>query len=259
MSRLDVAVIIPTLNEEGAILSTLRSVLATNVVSWVIIVDDSSTDHTVKIIQALQRFDPRIRLIARVGRRKSFARSYVEGFLYALDLGADVLIQMDGDGSHDASDIRKIIDALRTSDVAVCSRYAEGGENRMRSSLRHLLSYLGSRFSQTVLKMPVRDMTGGFNGWKARSIKTLELEENRFDGFGFQVWLKWKAYTRGYRLAEVPIVFRERGCGQSKFRFYMALEVLLGLIKMRLEISRPPSNIGGRSPKSSISFRDDAQ
>src|SRR5262249_15217604 len=125
------AVIIPTFNEGGMIHTVVRRVLDTRLISWLIVVDDSSTDDTIEVVRSLQGVDPRIRLIVRGGKRRSFARSYVEGFRCALDLGAEVLIQMDGDGSHDPSDIPRIIDALKTSDVVVCSRYAAGGKNNM--------------------------------------------------------------------------------------------------------------------------------
>jgi len=232
-----IAVVIPTLNEEGMIQAVVLRALSIKRVSWVIVVDDSSTDATVEIVRSLQRSDPRVCLVVRRGKPRSFARSYVDGFRCALRLGAEALIQMDGDGSHDPGDIPCIIEALRRSDVVVCSRYAPGGENHMHSSLRHLLSYAGSRFSQAILKVPVRDMTGGFNGWNARVIRTIRFEDNRFEGFGFQVWLKWKAYTSDFNLTELPTIFREREFGHSKFRFSMALEVLLGMVKMRSETS----------------------
>src|SRR5262245_1037443 len=246
------AVIVPTFNEGGMIHTVVRRVLDTRAISWLIVVDDLSTDDTIEAVRSLQRLDPRVRLIVRVGKRRSFASSYVEGFRYALDLGAEVLIQMDGDGSHDPSDIPRIIDALRTSDVVVCSRYAAGGKNNMHSNLRHLISYLGSWFSQNLLKIPVRDMTGGFNGWNAQVIRKIRFEENRFDGFGFQVWLKCKAYTAGAALAELPIVFKERECGRSKFRVSMALEVLFGMIKMKSEASRWRLSNGDRSAPRSL-------
>jgi len=243
------AVVVPTFNEAGMIQAVVRRVLETDVVSWLIVVDDSSTDDTIELVRSLERLDPRVRLIVRKGQKRSFARSYVEGFRYALDLGADTLIQMDGDGSHDANDIPRIIDALRTTDVVVCSRYTAGGRNDMTSGLRHLLSYMGSRFSEAALKVPVRDMTGGFNGWHAEVIRKIRFEENKLEGFGFQVWLKGKAYSAGARLTELPIVFKERECGRSKFRFSMALEVLVEVIKMRSEASRwRPPDIGSCAP-----------
>ena len=239
------AVVVPTFNEGEVIHAVARRVLENQIVSWLIVVDDSSTDDTIEVVKALERQDPRVRLLVRRGKKRSFAKSYVEGFRYALDLGADTLIQMDGDGSHDAGDIPRIIDALRTTDVVVCSRYTAGGRNEMTSTLRHFLSYMGSRFSEAALSVPIRDMTGGFNGWNADVIRKMRFEENRLEGFGFQVWLKNKAYASGAKLAELPIVFKERECGRSKFRFSMALEVLLEVIKMRSETSRwRPTDVG---------------
>jgi len=232
------AVVVPTFNEGEVIHAVARRVLENQIVSWLIVVDDSSTDDTIEVVKALERQEPRVRLLVRRGKKRSFAKSYVEGFRYALDLGADTLIQMDGDGSHDAGDIPRIIDALRTTDVVVCSRYTAGGRNEMTSTLRHFLSYMGSRFSEAALRVPVRDMTGGFNGWNADVIRKMRFEENRLEGFGFQVWLKSKAYATGAKLTELPIVFKERECGSSKFRFSMALEVLLEVIKMRSKTSR---------------------
>ncbi|HKF58144.1 MAG TPA: glycosyltransferase [Blastocatellia bacterium] len=232
------AVVVPTFNEGEVIHAVARRVLENQIVSWLIVVDDSSTDDTIEVVKALERQEPRVRLLVRRGKKRSFAKSYVEGFRYALDLGADTLIQMDGDGSHDAGDIPRIIDALRTTDVVVCSRYTAGGRNEMTSTLRHFLSYMGSRFSEAALRVPVRDMTGGFNGWNADVIRKMRFEENRLEGFGFQVWLKSKAYATGAKLTELPIVFKERECGRSKFRFSMALEVLLEVIKMRSKTSR---------------------
>jgi dolichol-phosphate mannosyltransferase len=243
------AVVVPTFNEAGTIEAVVQRVLETDVVSWLIVVDDSSTDDTIELVRSLARLDPRVRLIVRRGQKRSFARSYVQGFRYALDLGADTLIQMDADGSHDASDIPRIVDALRTADVVVCSRYIAGGRNDMTSSLRHVLSYMGSRFSEAALKVPVRDMTGGFNGWHAEVIRKIRFEDNRLEGFGFQVWLKSKAYATGASLTELPIVFKERRHGRSKFRFSMAVEVFLEIIRMRSQTSPwRPASIGSPSP-----------
>lgn len=232
-----VAVIVPTLNEVAMIGAVLQGILQTGLVSWVIVVDDSSTDNTVDVVQSIQKIDPRIRLIVRRNLGKSFARSYVAGFRCALDLGATALIQMDGDGSHNPADIPRIVDALGTFDVVVCSRYAAGGKNCMRSLRRLALSYLGSRFSRALLGMPIRDMTSGFNGWTAGILEGCALEDSKLEGFGFQIWLKWRAYESRASMTELPIVFQDRESGISKFRLSMATEVFFGILRMRSEAS----------------------
>jgi dolichol-phosphate mannosyltransferase len=250
---LKVAVVVPTFNEDGMIKTIVQGVIRTGLVSWIVVVDDSSTDDTVDIVRSLQLADRRVQLIVRQGRRRSFAKSYIEGFRHALDLGAEAIVQMDGDGSHDPGDIPRVVDALRSSDVVVCSRYAAGGRNNMCSQGRLLLSHFGSRFSQTVLGIPVRDMTGGFNGWNATTIRGIRFDENWLEGFGFQVWLKWKAYTNHATFKELPIVFEDRKTGFSKFRFAMATEVLAGIVRMRFETARSRDRLDGRL--SSIQLR----
>jgi dolichol-phosphate mannosyltransferase len=248
MPAMKVAVVVPTFNEDGMIKSIVNRVLATELVSWIVIVDDSSTDETVEIVKSLQVADGRIQLIVRQGRRKSFAKSYIEGFRRAMDLGAEAIVQMDGDGSHNPADIPRVLDALRSSDVVVCSRYAAGGKNNMCSQRRLLLSHFGSRFSQTVLGVPIRDMTGGFNGWNATVMRRIRFDENWLEGFGFQVWLKWKAYTNHASLTELPIVFEDRKTGFSKFRFAMATEVLAGIFRMRFEKPRSRDRMAAGLP-----------
>lgn len=226
------AIVIPTLNEAGNINTLLPHLLEDLHITSIIVVDDHSTDSTIQEVKKIQTQTPRLHLIERT-RTKSFAQSYKEGFDYALNLGAGAIIQMDADGSHAPQDIAKIYDALKEYDVVVGSRYIKEGRIEGWNFRRKMISQLGNLYARNILGIPVRDLTGGFNGWRREVLEKILQEEITFDGYFFQIWLKWQARKNNYSIIEVPITFQDRTIGTSKFKSSIIKEGLVNVFKMK--------------------------
>ncbi len=225
-------IVIPTLNEAGNVSKIIPHLLEDPHITSVIVVDDHSTDSTVREVREIQKQTPRLHLIERK-QTKSFAQSYKEGFDYALNLGAEAIVQMDADGSHDYRDIAKIYNALREYDVVVGSRYTKKGEIEGWNFQRKMISRLGNLYARSILQISIRDLTGGFNGWRKETLQKILQEEITFDGYFFQIWLKWQALKNNYSMIEVPITFRDRIIGASKFKSSIIKEGLVNVLKMR--------------------------
>ena len=229
-----VVVIIPTLNEAENIEQRIRAVSACNTVSTIIVVDDSSTDATPQIVTGLQSENPNLILIARTSP-KNFSQSYREGFARALAEGADVLIQMDADGSHDERYIDAMVLALDQSDFAIGSRYGNGGGIEQWDAIRRLLSRSANLYAKLLLSIPYHDLTGGYNAWKREVLESIDFSRLSNKGYVFQIWLKWNAHKNNFTGTEVPIIFTERRKGKSKFNFQIILETIREIFKMSLE------------------------
>jgi len=229
-------VVIPTLNEKENIAAILREISAFSFVNAVIIVDDNSRDGTPEIVKQMQNEvkNCRIYLIERK-KKKSFSRSYIEGFRFAFQLGAEHIVQMDADGSHDIQSLRQIFHLLNEYDLVIGSRYAKGGKIKGWNIWRRLISYIGNSYARCVLGVPIYDFTSGYNGWRTSFLRNISLEKTP-SGYGFQIWLKWKAYLMGAKYKEIPIIFRERKRGNSKFDFKYILEALFSVFYMRVKI-----------------------
>lgn len=206
-------VVIPTYLEADAIGSLVRALPA-----WpVLVVDDASPDGTADRARAAGA-----EVLLRNGPR-GFARSCREGFAVAVDR-ADVVVQMDADGSHDPEDVPRLIAALEQADLALGSRYVAGGGTRNWNLGRRILSRAGSRYARACLGLPFRDLTGGFKAWRSDLLRRVMEVPARCDGYAFQVETTHAAHQLGARIVEVPILFTERRTGQSKMRTAIAVE-----------------------------------
>jgi dolichol-phosphate mannosyltransferase len=228
------AIVIPTLNEQGNIGGLLSRLLANQNVGWIVVVDDGSNDGTVKEVRAVQEKDGRVLLVERQNS-PSFSGSYLEGFTQALRLGAQKIVQMDADGSHQVADLDRLLVALEKSDLVIGSRYTKNGRLEGWTFWRRLVSRIGNQYARLILGATIRDLTSGFNGWRAEALKKVLTEELVFDGYVFQIWLKYSAINQGCSVVEVPIVFRDRKIGISKFSSLIIVESLIGVWKMRFQ------------------------
>ncbi len=231
-----VAVIIPTLNEARNIKPLIRKLLSYVYVSLIIIVDDSSTDGTPSIVQNLQKKngEQKIILIQRKGAR-NFSESYHEGFMRAIKENADILVQMDADGSHGTEYLKKMLSALATYDFAIGSRYIKGGGIENWSKVRRILSAGANIYAKLLLKMPFNDVTSGYNAWKREVIESIDFSKLTNKGYVFQVWLKWNAHSKKFKGKEIPIIFVERVFGKSKMRFKMIFESFYEVFMLMLK------------------------
>ena len=158
--------------------------------------------------------------------KQGLGRAYLAGFRVALDGGADYVLEMDSDFSHDPADLPRVIAAAREADVALGSRYVPGGGVADWGLVRRGLSRGGSWYARVLLGVPVRDLTGGFKCFRRRVLETLDLESVHADGYGFQIELTYRALQAGFTVKEVPIVFRDRRVGSSKMTARIALEAV---------------------------------
>ncbi len=219
-------VIIPTYDEADCLeplLEAVRAALA-GTDFRVLVVDDDSPDGTGRIADRIAAEHPEVRVLHRPGKA-GLAGAYVAGFGHALAQGAGYVLEMDADFSHQPEDLPRLLDhAEAGADLVVGSRYVPGGGVENWGARRRLVSRAGCLYAQAVLRVPVRDLTGGFKCFRAQALRAIRYESARSEGYAFQVELTHRVLRQGLRVAEVPIVFRERREGHSKMTGAIALE-----------------------------------
>jgi dolichol-phosphate mannosyltransferase len=219
--------ILPTYNEAeniGPVVHAAREHLREN--DHVLVVDDNSPDGTGRLADDLARELPNVEVLHRPGKQ-GLGRAYLAGFAHALARDADYILEMDSDFSHDPADVPRLIEAAEAgADLALGSRYIAGGSVTDWGLLRRLISRGGSWYARVVLGVEVRDLTGGFKCFRRSVLEALDLESVHADGYGFQIELTYRTIKAGFRVVEIPIVFRDRRVGQSKMNARIALEAV---------------------------------
>lgn len=216
-------VIIPTYNEIENIQKLLPELLGLTTGFDILVVDDSSPDGTAQFVKKMTEQHSRIHLLLRQ-QKNGLGQAYIAGFKWGIEHGYQALVEMDADFSHRPLDLVKILNELETSPVVVGSRYVDGGATVNWGIGRKIISRGGSLYSRLILGYPVRDWTGGFNGWHTKVLTDIGLDQIRSNGYSFQIELKYKAQKKGYTVKEVPIVFEDRRVGQSKMSTSIVLE-----------------------------------
>lgn len=199
----------------------------------ILIVDDSSPDGTADIVKHKQAAHPNIHLLSRSGKQ-GLGPAYIAGFSYALEHGADAIVQMDADFSHDPADIPRLLTQLDTYDLVIGSRYCDGISVINWPLRRLLISYFGSVYTRLITNLPIKDTTAGFKAWRADTLKALDLAKVVAGGYGFQIVMNYRAWKLGKTIKEVPIIFTERRNGQSKMNKSIIWEALGLVWKLRL-------------------------
>lgn len=230
-----ILVIIPTYNERENIEAIVRAVLALPESFHILIVDDGSPDGTAAIVRNLQgAFPEQLHLLERPGKL-GLGTAYIAGFRWGLQRGYDYFFEMDADFSHNPQDLPRLLAKCRDekADVAVGSRYTRGGSVENWPTDRIILSYGASLYARFILWMPVADPTAGFICYCRAALEAIDLNRIRFVGYAFQIEMKFAAYTLGFQVKEVPIVFKDREKGQSKMSLRIIREAMLGVLQMR--------------------------
>ncbi len=209
-------VIVPTFNERENLPRKVPLILEQDPRLDVLVVDDASPDGTGDLADEMSAADSRIHVLHRHGK-EGLGKAYLAGFQWGLDHDFAVLFEMDADISHPPDALPAFIEALETHQVVIGSRYVGGRVNVLNWPMsRLLISYFGSWYARTITRMPVRDATGGFNAWHREVLEGVGLERVRSNGYAFQIELKFRAWSKGYSLLEIPILFTERDTGESK-------------------------------------------
>jgi dolichol-phosphate mannosyltransferase len=224
-------VVLPTYNEAGNLERLVRAVLEHDV--RVLVVDDNSPDGTGAIADRLAQELTTVEVLHRP-RKAGLGRAYVAGFEHALRSGAELVIEMDADFSHDPADLPRLIAAAEGADLVLGSRYVEGGGVVDWGLPRRFLSRGGSVYARVVLGVPVRDLTGGFKCFRRELLEKVAPADVDANGYAFQIELTYRAIRAGFRVVELPIVFRERALGRSKMTPGIAFEAVWRVLALRL-------------------------
>jgi dolichol-phosphate mannosyltransferase len=219
-------VIIPTYNEAENIERIVRRISASLPEAGVLVVDDGSPDGTGDLVKCVAADLADVHLISR-STKGGLGSAYRAGFAWGLQHGYDALIEMDADFSHDPSALPALLAPLSDGyDVAIGSRYVEGGNVPNWARHRHLLSQGGNRYASAMLGLKVADSTAGFRAYSADLIRQLDLGVIRAEGYGFQIEMTYRAKQKGARIIEVPITFVDRVAGESKMSSRIVFEAL---------------------------------
>ena len=233
-----VLIVTPTYNERDNLETFVAGLHAHAPEADVLVVDDASPDGTGELADALAARDPRVRVRHRAGKL-GIGTAYIEGFEYALREGYDVVFEMDTDLSHDPRYVPQFLAAIADgADVVIGSRNIPGGGVEGWGVGRHVLSKGGSLYSRTILGLRVRDLTSGYKAFTRRALEAIDLRAVRSSGYSFQIELTYRAIRRGFRVAEVPIVFVDRRAGQSKMSRRIFVEAVGMVWKLRLDALR---------------------
>ena len=227
-------VIIPTYNEIENIDKMVRTVLSLPRAFELLIVDDGSPDKTAEQVKTLQKeFVGKLHLQERKGKL-GLGTAYIHGFKWALAQEYDYIFEMDCDFSHDPKDLIRLLEACENgADVAVGSRYCKGGQISNWPVGRILMSYFASVYVRLVLWIPVKDTTAGFKCYRKKVLQTIALDSVKFMGYAFQIEMKYRAFKKGFKITEVPILFTDRVLGVSKMSTKIFKEAFLGVLQMR--------------------------
>jgi dolichol-phosphate mannosyltransferase len=228
--------VLPTYNERENVEKVVRAALPALAGAvcdpHVLVVDDSSPDGTGEIADRLAEELPAVHVLHRA-RKQGLGRAYLAAFTHALDAGADLVLEMDSDFSHDPADLPRMIRATADADVVLGSRYVQGGRIEDWGPGRRALSLGGSLYARIVLGVAVRDLTGGFKCFRSDVLRRLDFAGVQASGYGFQIELTYRAIVAGYRVQEIPITFRDRRAGESKMDARIAFEALRTIPRLR--------------------------
>ena len=237
-------VVLPTYNEAENLPEIAAAVLAALPAAMLLVVDDGSPDGTGRLAEDLAAADPRVRVLHRAAKA-GLGRAYLAGFRVALDGGAERIIQMDADWSHDPAATPGLLAPLEAgdADLVIGSRYTKGGRVTDWGMARRFVSRGGSLFARVVLGLPANDLTGGFKAWRAATLAEVDFAGIHAGGYVFQVEMTYRAQRLGARVREVPVTFRDRRVGQSKMSRRIIVEALVVVLQLRWEELR------GRGPR----------
>ncbi|MBU1148724.1 polyprenol monophosphomannose synthase [Patescibacteria group bacterium] len=228
-------IVLPTYNEKNNIREIISQIFDLSIPDLnILVVDDNSPDGTGQLVDQLRQTEPRIHVLHRA-KKEGLGPAYLAGFAYALEQGADYIMEMDSDGSHHPKYIPAMREAAKSFDLVLGSRYVKGGGVSNWAWSRRLISKFGNYYARLILNSPIKDMTGGFKCFNRRVLEELDLANVESLGYNFQIELTYKALKKGFTIKEIPIVFTERKGGTSKFNPGIVLESFVKVFQLRFK------------------------
>jgi dolichol-phosphate mannosyltransferase len=226
-------VIVPTYNERQNIARLIDAVLSKDPRLEMLIVDDASPDGTGEIVDRIAAQNPRVHTLHRPGKL-GLGTAYLAGFRWALDHGYDYVFEMDADFSHDPNHLPQFLEAIRSADLVLGSRYRKGKVTVVNWPMtRLLLSYFANIYARVVTGLPLDDSTGGFKCFRRSVLEAIDLDKVRSNGYAFQIEISFRAWKKGFRIVEIPIVFVDRTEGESKMSKKIVREAVWMVWRLR--------------------------
>lgn len=227
-------VIIPTYNERENVRNIIEAIVNLNQFYNILIIDDGSPDGTGKIVKDLIPQFPGILFLEERSGKSGLGTAYIHGFKWAITRNYNFIFEMDADFSHDPNDLERLYQACKEgAGVAVGSRYIKGGAVENWPANRIALSKGASLYTRIITWMPVNDPTAGFVCYRREVLESINLNNISFVGYAFQIEMKFAAWKLGFKIKEVPIVFKDRALGTSKMNKGIVKEGILGVLKLR--------------------------
>ena len=226
-------IVTPTYNERKNIHELVSTLFELNPDFHILVVDDSSPDGTAEIVEELQADCANLHLLSR-NEKTGLGSAYIAGFNYALERDYEAVVQMDADMSHDPKDVPLLIEAIENADLAIGSRYLSGINVVNWPLQRLIISYGANIYTRLVTRLPVRDATGGFKCWRREALEAINLDGVRSQGYSFQIEMTYRAWLKGFRITEIPIIFVDRTIGESKMTRSIMLEAAVMIPRLRI-------------------------
>jgi dolichol-phosphate mannosyltransferase len=226
-------VIIPTYNERENVARIIAAVLAQDPSIDVLVVDDGSPDGTGQIADEIAASNPRVHALHRAGKL-GLGTAYVAGFKWALERNYELIFEMDADFSHSPEALPLFLKAIESADVVLGSRYQNGQVNVVNWPMSRLfLSYSANIYARRITGLPIFDATGGFKCFRRRVLESIDLDDIRSNGYAFQIEMTFRAWKKGFKIVEIPIVFVDRTEGSSKMSKRIVREAVWMVWRLR--------------------------
>lgn len=228
-------VIIPTYNEKENVAKIIEKTLMTLESVDVLVVDDNSPDGTARIVKDIMQKEPRVLLIEREGKL-GLGTAYIAGFKFAIERKYDYIFEMDADFSHDPGEIPNFLEKIKDYDLVLGSRYLHGVTVVNWPLRRLFLSYSANVYSRIITGLRIKDCTGGFKCFRREVLEAIDLDKVHSGGYAFQIEMSLKAWKKGFKIIEIPIIFIDRLEGQSKMSRKIVFEAVWMVWKLRILI-----------------------
>ena len=226
-------IIVPTYNERENLEELVRRIFDQKLPIEILIVDDNSPDGTGTLADEMAAREPRVHVMHRAGKM-GLGSAYVAGFKWALARDYDAVFEMDADFSHNPDSLGDFLREIEHADLVLGSRYLHGVTVVNWPLSRLILSYSANLYSRIITGMPVKDLTGGFKCFRRQVLEAIDLDRVRSDGYAFQIEINFKAWRKGFRIQEIPILFVDRRAGVSKMSRRIVREAAWMVWRLRL-------------------------